>query len=84
VYYVGRNKYLSCITTVRRRSAGGDPDRPGDSFRPTGPPAQAEGVPFLTGQKAHGKRRTTRHSLRHRLRPRRGPRIIGPGLFLLS
>ena len=49
--YVGQQKYLSCITLVRRRSAGGDPDRPGVSFHPTGPPAWAEGVPFVTGPK---------------------------------
>ena len=27
-HYVGRQKYLFCITTVRRRSAGGDPGGP--------------------------------------------------------
>ena len=42
--YVDRKKDFSPY-----RPAVGRLDRPGDSFRPTGPPTWAEGVPFVTG-----------------------------------
>jgi len=45
--YVNRKKYLPRIPTARRRSAGGDPEGSGDSFRTLGLPARAEGCPLF-------------------------------------
>ncbi len=61
--YVGRNRYLSCITMVRIRAVGVGPEQPGDSFRMTVSPTRPKSVPFLTGQKGDENRRTHRHSL---------------------
>ena len=44
--YVGRTTYRSRITMVQRRSAGGDPEGPGDSFRTRVFPARVEGCPL--------------------------------------
>ena len=61
--YVGRNRYLSCITMVRIRAVGVGPEQPGDSFRMTVSPTRPKSVPFLTDPKGDENRRTHRHSL---------------------
>jgi len=81
---VGCTTYLSRIPTVRRRSAGGDPKGPGGSFRPTGPPAQAEGCPRFD-RPARGRKMPHQPARAQAPgSPPSWPRIIGPRRFLLS
>jgi len=78
---VGCTTYLSRIPTVRRRSAGGDPEGPGDSFRPSSSSRRRS----LFDRPTRGRKMPHQPARAQApASPPSWPRIIGPGRFLLS